>query len=303
MEVEIMISKEAQAAYEQFKSFRMEYVDYEHNDFLAATKANSQQIGAYADLSGLEISWVDADGVHAEKILIPGAAPEKYIYYIHGGGWTNGEPAWGHYCAVNIARKCGRNLLSVDYRYAPAYTFPVSHEDCFTAYHWMLKQGIDAKNIVFLGESTGGNLVLSTAVIAKREHVELPAAICSISPVVDLSFPFPSYQERMDRDIILPCNQKEIVQALYVKDANKKDPVLSPYNADFTGFPPTYFEVSTEEILFDDSIRTHEKMLRQGVDSRLKVWEGMWHTFYMIDLPESRQSIENIANFFRETAD
>ena len=46
---------------------------------------------------------------------------------------------------------------------------------------------------------------------------------------------------------------------------------MSPYYADFTGFSPTYFEVSTEEMLFDDSIRTHEKMLRQGVDSRLKV--------------------------------
>lgn len=298
-----MISKEAQAAYEQFKAYRMEYVDFEHNDFDAATKANSEQINAISDLADLDISWVDADGVPAERILIPGAAPNKYVYYIHGGGWTNGEPAWGHYCAVNIARKCSRNLLSVHYRYAPGYAFPVSHEDCCTAYRWMLRQGIAAKDIVFLGESTGGNLVLSTAVIAKREGTELPAAICSISPVVDLSYPFPSYSERMDRDIILPRNQREIVHALYVKGADKKDPVMSPYNADFTGFPPTYFEVSTEEMLFDDSIRTHEKMLRQGVDSRLKIWEGMWHTFYMIDLPESRQAIENIADFFREIAD
>lgn len=297
-----MISKEAQKAYEQFKSFRTEYVDYEHQDFDVGTRANTEQINAMADLSDLEITWVDADGVPAEQIVIPGAAPDRFIYYIHGGGWTNGEPAWGHFCAVEIARACKRNLLSVHYRYAPEHTFPTSHEDCFTAYNWMLKQGIPSENIVFLGESTGGNLVLSTAVIAKREGVDLPAAICSVSPVVDLSFTFPSYQERMDRDIILPRNQNEIVQALYVKGADTSDPVMSPIHANFTGFPPVYFEVSSEEMLFDDSIRTHEKMLRQGVDSRLKVWEGMWHTFYMIDLPESRQSIKNIANFFTEIA-
>lgn len=297
-----MLSKEAKTAYELFRSNRMEYVDYMTQDFHAGTKANTAQIESMSRLSDVEISWVDADGVPAERILIPGADPDQYIYYIHGGGWTNGEPAWGHFCAVEIARKCKRNILSVHYRYAPEYTFPVSHQDCFTAYQWMLKQGIPAGNIVFLGESTGGNLVLSTAVMAKKTGTALPAAICSVSPVVDLSFPFASYEERMDRDIILPRNQKEIVWALYVKDADRSDPVMSPYRADFTGFPPTYFEVSTEEILFDDSIRTHEKMLRQGVDSRLKVWEGMWHTFYMYDFPESWQAFDNIAGFFRETA-
>ncbi|MBQ9663473.1 MAG: alpha/beta hydrolase [Oscillospiraceae bacterium] len=297
-----LISNEAAQMFGILQSYRMDRVDYDHYDFKSATKANTESINAISNLSDCDITWVDADGVPAEKILIPGADPNQYIYYIHGGGWTNGEPEWGHFCAVEIAKKSGRNLISVHYRYAPEYAYPTSHEDCFTVYNWMLKQGIASENIVFLGESTGGNLVFSTAVIAKREHAPLPAAICSISPVMDLSFSFPSYTERMDREVILPRNQKEIVQALYVKGADTKDPVMSPYYADFTGFPPVYLEVSTEEMLFDDSIRTHEKLLRQGVDSRLKVWEGMWHTFYQIDLPESRQAFKNIASFFRETA-
>ena len=295
-----MISEKSHKAYEAFKAARMDYVDYNHMDFAAATKANSEAIGQISDLSGLTISQVDAGGVKAEQILLPEADSGKYIYYIHGGGWTNGEPAWGHYCAVNIARLCKRNLLLVDYRYAPAVSYPVSHDDCFVAYKWMLDCGISAKDICFLGESTGGNLVLSTAVLAKERGIPLPAAICSISPVVDLSFSFPSYTERMERDVILPRNQNEIVKNLYVRGADTKDPVMSPIYADFTGFPPTYFEVSTEEMLFDDAIKTHEKMLRQGVDSRLKVWEGMWHTFYMMDFPESHESFALIARFFEE---
>ena len=294
------ISQKSQEAFQAFQACRQEYVDYEHTDFAAGTAMNTRQIGAISDLTGLVRTRVEEDGVRAEKILIPGADPDKYIYYIHGGGWTNGEPAWGYYCAVNIARLCGRNLVMADYRLAPEYPWPTAHEDCFGVYEWMIRQGIAPGNIVFLGESTGGNMVLSTAVLARQRGVSLPAAICSVSPVVDLSFAFPSYTERMDRDIILPKNQKDIVQNLYVKGADTRDPVMSPYYADFTGFPPTYFEVATEEMLFDDSIRTHEKMLRQGVDSRLKVWEGMWHTFYMMDFPESHESFELIASFFRE---
>lgn len=295
-----MISQKSAEALRNYQKTRVEYADFHHMDFKAGTRENSERIQAISDLSGLQISWVDADGVPAEKILLPEADPDKYIYYIHGGGWTNGEPAWGHFCAVNIARKCHRNIILADYRLAPEYTYPASHEDCYTVYKWMLDQGIKAENIVFLGESTGGNMVLSTAVLAKKRGTALPAAICSVSPVVDLGFSFPSYTERSDRDCILPKNQKDIVQELYVKGADTKDPVMSPIYADFTGFPPTYFDVSTEEMLFDDSIRTHEKMLSQGVNSRLQVWEGMWHTFYMMDYPESEEACEKMAAFFLE---
>ncbi len=143
-------------------------------------------------------------------------------------------------------------------------------------------------------------LVLATAVAAKERSIELPAAICPVSPVVDLHSQFPSYTERAERDCTLFVNQGDVVKRLYVRGADTSDPFMSPYYADFTGFPPVCFVVSTEEMLFDDSIMTHKKMLSQGVDSRLRVWEGMWHTFYMIDVPESRECNQEIAGFFNQ---
>lgn len=297
-----MLSEQSKAALQMMRENRSEYVDYLHTDFAAATKMNSAAIDSMSDLAGLEISRIDADGVPAERILVPGADPDKYIYYIHGGGWTNGEPAWGHFCAVEIARKCRRNILLPDYRLAPEHRYPAAHEDCYTAYRWMLRQGIPAKNIVFLGESTGGTLVLTTAVKARLRGAALPAAICSVSPVADLSFPYPSYESRKERDCILPFNQKDVVRELYICGADTRDPEMSPIFADFTGFPPVYFEVSSEEMLFDDTIRLYERMTEQGVAAGLKVWEGMWHTFYMNDFPESRESFNNISAFFLESA-
>ena len=126
----------------------------------------------------------------------------------------------------------------------------------------------------------------------------MPGAMCPISPVVDLDFPFPAYTERNERECILPKNQADDVRLNYLQGKGTDDVLASPYRADVTGFPPTYHIVSTEEILFDDSIYMHEKLLRAGVDARLKVWEGMWHTFCMMDLPESRQVIKDIADFF-----
>ncbi|NCB92818.1 MAG: alpha/beta hydrolase, partial [Clostridia bacterium] len=220
------------------------------------------------------------------------------VYYIHGGGFVLGEAAWGHFCAVNIARKCKKNIVLVNYRLAPKYHFPVGINDCITGYEWMLNQGIKAENIVFLGESAGGNLVLATAIGCKQRNIPQPAGIAAISPVVDLNFQFPSYRERINRECIIPYNQDRFAQHEYMEDKDLSNPLASPYYGDCKGFPPVFLGVSTEESLFDDSIRMHEKLLKEGVDSRLVVWENMWHTFYMLDFPESWSVFEQVSDFY-----
>lgn len=295
-----LISPEAQEKFEMFMSGRAEYGVFEGRDLKAFTKNNSDFIAQFADLEGVEINKFEADGVKLEKILIPGARDDKYIYFIHGGGFIIGEPAWGYFYAVEAAKQAKRNIIAVDYRLGPDYPFPAGPEDCITGYKWMLDSGIKAEDIVFLGESSGGNLILAVCAACKERNLPMPAALCPVSPVVDLDFPFPAYTERGDRDCILPKNQADDVKMNYLMEYDASSILASPYRADVTGFPPTYHIVATEEILFDDSIYMHEKLLRSGVDARLKVWEGMWHTFCMMDLPESRICIKDIADFFNE---
>ncbi|HCG60797.1 MAG TPA: hypothetical protein DEV97_12470 [Lachnospiraceae bacterium] len=295
-----LISRESQEKYTMFLSGRAEYGVFEGRDLAAATKGNSAFIASFADLEGVDIRRFEADGVRLEDISIPGAEKGKYIYYIHGGGFVVGEPAWGYFYAVEAAKLSHRNILAVDYRLGPDYPFPAGPEDCIKGYEWMLNSGIQPEDIVMLGESSGGNLILAVCAACKVRGIPMPKALCPVSPVVDLDFPFPSYTERNERECILPKNQRDDVKMNYLKDMTADDILASPYRADVTGFPSTYHIVASEEMLFDDSIYMHEKLLRSGVDAKLKVWEGMWHTFCMIDLPESRQVIRDIADFFNE---
>lgn len=297
------ISQEAQKAYKQYQETRVKEFDYENADaktYYEMTKRNTQEIEKCASKywEGVHLEKRDANGVSIEVITLDGANSDEYIYYIHGGGFVHGEAVWGHFCAVNIARKCKRNLVLVNYRLAPEYPFPAGINDCIAAYEWMLSQKIKADNIVFLGESSGGNLVLATAVGCKQRGIPLPKGISAISPVTNLNFSFPSYQERRDRECIIPYNQDRFAQHEYMGDKDLSNPLASPYFADCSGFPPVFLGVSTEESLFDDSIRMHEKLLREGVDSRLIVWEDMWHTFYMMDFPESWTVFEQVSDFY-----
>jgi len=297
------ISSESQIAYKNYLKNRVQQFDFAHADtktYLEMTKSNTRAIEKCAEKywDGVSLEVKKAEDVPVEVITIEGADPEKYIYYIHGGGFVHGEAEWGHFCAVNIAKKSKRNIVLVNYRLAPKYPFPAGVNDCISAYQWMLDRKIKAENIVFLGESSGGNLVLATALGCKQRNIPLPAGIAAISPVVDLNFGFPAYQERIDRECIIPRNQDRFAQHEYMQDKDLSNPLASPYYGDCTNFPPVFIGVSTEESLFDDSVKMHEKLLKEGVDSKLIVWENMWHTFYMLDFPESWKVFDEVSDFY-----
>lgn len=59
-------------------------------------------------------------------------------------------------------------VVSVDYRLAPEYIFPIGLNDCQSALIYMLKHAwksyrVDPSRIVIMGDSAGGGLVASVA--------------------------------------------------------------------------------------------------------------------------------------------
>ena len=47
---------------------------------------------------------------------------------------------------------------------------------------------------------------------------------------------------------------------------------------------------------------THTQLVKNGVDARLHVWEGLFHGFfYNADVPESQDAYRVIVDFFART--
>ena len=57
--------------------------------------------------------------------------------------------------------------------------------------------------------------------------------------------------------------------------------------------------IGEHEMLRDDSVRVAKKALADGIPVKFEVWPGMVHVFQIRGLPESRQAIEQIAEFMR----
>jgi monoterpene epsilon-lactone hydrolase len=66
--------------------------------------------------------------------------------------------------------------------------------------------------------------------------------------------------------------------------------------------PPTFIQVGSEEILFDDSSRLEAKLKIAGVQVSLEVWAGMWHVFQAFApyVPEAGQAIGKIGMYLKK---
>ena len=141
---------------------------------------------------------------------------DKVLMYIHGGGFVGGSPAARRTFTGYTAKKLGYNVYSIDYRLAPEYAFPFGAEDCLKAYK-MLVEKYGARNICLIGESAGGNLVLSVALQAKAQGIELPACIVVFSPTLQYTRIFPSYKNNAKTDCMLDITFLEEVKTTYLK--------------------------------------------------------------------------------------
>ena len=242
---------------------------------------------------------IAADGVPSDWLEPDNAVPGRAILYLHGGAYVICSPTTHRGLAGNIAQASRARLLLIDYRLAPEHPFPAALDDALAAYRWLLGKGYSPEHIAIGGDSAGGGLTLATALSLRDNHEKMPAALFLLSPWTDLTFSGESIRTRADRDPLLQVNDEGWLVKAYANRFPLTHPYISPLFADLHGLPPTFIQVGTEEILYDDSTRLEQKAHLAGVDVSLETWPGMWHVFQAFApyVPESSQAIEKIGEF------
>ena len=245
---------------------------------------------------------VDAGGVPYEWIVPPGAAAERVVLYLHGGGYVVCSVSTHRDMISRIARAAEARALGVEYRLAPEHPFPAAVEDATAAYRWLVSSGANPAGIAIAGDSAGGGLTLATLVALRDAGDPLPAAAVCLSPWVDLEGIGDSMTTKAAAD---PFVRKEMIQFMaqqYLKDGDLRTPLAAPLYAELHGLPPLLLQVGTAEVLLDDSTRIAENARAAGVQVTLDVWEDMIHVWQLFApmLPEGQQAIEHIGAFIRE---
>ena len=249
----------------------------------------------------IESQPVNAGGVSAEWITAANARADRFVLYLHGGGFVMASVDTHRGLMGRISRSTEARVLGVNYRLAPEFRFPAALEDAAAAYRWLIENGAKASDIVIAGDSAGGGLSLSTLVALRDAADSMPAAAVCLSPWVDMEATGDSMTTKAAID---PVVQREGLlnnAKLYLGNGDRRAPLVSPLYADLTDLPPLLIQVGESEVLLDDSKRLAERAKRCGVDVSLEVWPEMIHVWQLFAavLPEAQQAIDHIGAFIR----
>lgn len=242
------------------------------------------------------------------KNLNPQSDSNRILIYIHGGGFSLGDPKLynGYASRLMQAGNFGQVILP-RYRLAPEFPFPAASEDLFLFWQTILKDYRSAK-LYLAGESAGANLALNLCLQLKQHKMKLPQKLFLHSGWFDLAMQGESYYDLTLKDSFIGSSPErhawlfKVFGQHYVAQADVLDPMISPLYGDFNHFPPCYIMAGENEIFRSDSEHLAEKFKQANVPYRLEIWSGMWHAFATLAplLPEANQAIEKIGSWFKE---
>lgn len=245
---------------------------------------------------------LSANGVKAEWITAPGAAADRAVLYLHGGGYVMGSLKTHRDLMGRISRAAQARVLGLDYRLAPEHPFPAAVDDALAGYRFLLDQGLRPARMAIAGDSAGGGLTLATLVAARDAGLTLPAAAVCLSPWVDLEGTGESMKTRIHVDPIASKEGTHLLAQAYLAGKSLRTPLAAPLYADLKGLPPLFIQVGDHEVLLDDSTRVAERARAAGANVKLEIWPEMVHVWQLFAsfLPEGQDAVEGIGKFIRE---
>ena len=249
------------------------------------------------------LSRVKCNNCHYEILKNKNCKTDKVILTIHGGRFkiklidTYRKTAEKYSNLLDNA-----TVINVDYRTFPQYEHPAQLYDVKDVYLELLSTGIKPENIVFIGDSAGANLAVTTTLWLRDNGYPLPSQIVCFSLWADMTS---SGESRVKNAYLDPfggiAKRKSIEEnwdylhriSKYAEKLDKTDPYVSPCFGSFENFPQTTLICGEAEMDESDNDTVYEKMKSVGVDVELHKFEGMFHCFHAFSfLPESKKAID-----------
>ncbi len=242
------------------------------------------------------------------RIYSPGSSDKlPVILFIHGGGWSLGSLNSYNNVTHALASRIPAIVISVDYRLAPEYPFPIPFNESYQSLEWVSDNiedlNGDPEKIAVAGDSAGGNLAAAVAIKARNEngpkifHQILYYPGTNLASTNDFSY------SRFSDGYDLTKGMVEACINCYVPDPEtRSDPYVSPLLADdLSGLPPALIIAAQFDPLLDQGLAYAGKLNLANVPVQYSCYTGVIHGFVSM-LPDNKsadQAIEETAKIFQ----
>jgi acetyl esterase/lipase len=260
------------------------------------------------DATGVTVQDTVIDGPHGPiplRLYRPDGPVTGAVLWAHGGGFRHGDLDMfeGHVVSLELARRAGAAVASVDYRLADGtIRYPVPIDDVHAAWDWWCEQHATDTPIALGGASAGAALALATALRTRDTGGRAADALLLAYPFTH--YPNPSLSPAMNAEMAAvpfrfePEGVEDMVRNYVGRISDVPDDAL-PGAARLDGLPRTRIVVSE----YDDlraSAELLERQLREvgvPVESYLALGMTHGHLNHAPDLAEVAQSLDFLAKF------
>ena len=188
---------------------------------------------------------------------------EKYpvLLFFHGGGWvTESVENYDRVCS-RMAQSTGHIVMSVEYRLAPEYRFPIPFEDCYEAakalYTGRLVLPVAPDRITIIGDSAGGNLAAAVCLKARDTGEFIPKKQRLIYPALNNCYtegsPYKSVQENGEGYLLTAVKMEDYLKLYESSPEDRQNPYFAPIlEKDLSHMPETLILTAEFDPLRDE---------------------------------------------------
>lgn len=235
--------------------------------------------------SGVTVDVERRSGWPIYTITPRAGAPERTVVYLHGGAWVNEITSQHWQLAAQIAAEAGTRVIVPIY---PLLPFATAADVLPVIVTLVLQAVAVGGGVCLAGDSAGGQLALSAALVLRDDHEMVLPQTVLISPVVDLSLTNPLIGSVEPSDPWLAREALLVMAERWRGDLAVDDPRVSPLANDLTGLGPLTVFSGTRDILNPDARALVRKAMAAGVDVDYHERAGLLHVYPLMPIPEGR---------------
>ncbi|HYY00626.1 MAG TPA: alpha/beta hydrolase [Mycobacterium sp.] len=244
-----------------------------------------REAAALTDVSGLQIAdhtaQAEAASVPVRVYRSGQAEPAPVVVFCHAGGFALGNLDTDHRQCVELARRGGCTVVSVDYRLSPEHPYPAALDDATTALRWVAANatelGVDPARIAVAGSSAGATLAACLA--HGSADGTLPAIVFQLlhQPVLD-DRETPSKAE-FGTSPAFDGEAAELMWRHYLSPSTRSAAAAPARRDQLAGLATALITCAEIDPFRDEAVDYAQRLLRAGVSTELHVFARTCHGF------------------------